>query len=289
MSDTVTCSWINPTGVVPSSFFSRVVDSEVGYNIMLPPEYSVSSKRFPVIYFLHGIAENENSMPYPYVAAQIYDAISNGEIPPIIAVFVNDGNGYSFYANSPTHNIPVETIIITELIPHIDKTYRTIPERIARGICGFSMGGFGALSYSMRHTHLFGSVVAYASGFVSLGKEEGEWRLIGGSDPQPDAKIRKQIAEVMFDNNPDIFEQYDPQSLLIKHIERLRKELPVRLVVGKNCGTISYHNNFSKLMEENDYQHDYVKVEGVGHNFGELFKEVGIEGIKFHIRAMNIG
>ncbi len=285
MSDTVSLSWNNPPeqptkGVVHKTFFSQTANSSVGYNILLPPDYESSPNRYPVIYVLHGINENENSMVQ--VAPKILKAMEKNTIPPVIVVFINDGTGESFFVNAPYGKVPVETVFISELIPHIDKSYKTVANRHGRAIEGFSMGGFGSLGLAMKHTELFGSVAAYATGFISLEEEDGKWVITGGTTPQPPADLRQQIAEVMFDSNPGLFAKHDPQALLVKDIEQLRTELPIRVTVGSECGTLSYHEEFHDLMLKKSYEHQYIVVPEIGHNFEELYDQVGIEGVLFH-------
>ena len=69
-------------------------------------------------------------------------AIRAGKAPAMIVVLVN-GIAASFYCDSPNGKLPVDSVIIKELIPHVDQTYRTIARREARAVEGFSMGGYG--------------------------------------------------------------------------------------------------------------------------------------------------
>ena len=68
--------------------------------------------------------------------------MNDGKAPEVILVFPK-GRHYSWYCDSADGTKPVETVIIKELIPHIDRTYRTVARREGRAIEGSSMGGFG--------------------------------------------------------------------------------------------------------------------------------------------------
>src|SRR5215469_15404987 len=77
-----------------------------------------------------------------------------GKAPEMIVVLVN-GMVDSFYNASPDGKWPVESVIIKELIPHIDKTYRTIASREGRAIEGYSMGGYGAAHLGFKYPAVF--------------------------------------------------------------------------------------------------------------------------------------
>lgn len=74
--------------------------------------------------------------------------------------------GGSFFVNSPVSG-NWEDYIVYEVIPTVDKTFRTISESNARGISGFSMGGFSCLNIAMRHPDVFSRVLSIAPGFLN--------------------------------------------------------------------------------------------------------------------------
>ena len=159
-------SWNNPphekiAGVEHHTFKSASMNVEVGFNIYLPPQYATEkAKRFPVIYYLHGIKGNESSyLDYAHLLDQ---ATKSGGVAPTILIFANGGET-SFFSDSPDHSVMGETIIVRELVPYIDQHYRTIPAAHARSLHGFSMGGFGALKFAFKYPEMFQSVVSYAA------------------------------------------------------------------------------------------------------------------------------
>src|SRR4029079_838014 len=91
------------------------------------------------------------------------------KVPPLIHVHAFGGRNSNF-CDSFDGQVMGETVIIRELIPHIDATYRTRPTREGRAIQGFSMGGQGALRLAVQYPELFGSAVGFASG-VAAGAE----------------------------------------------------------------------------------------------------------------------
>ena len=91
--------------------------------------------------------------------------IASGEIQPTIAIMPDApwSSRASYYVDSGyTGADPgrkVETAFTKDLIAHVDATYRTVANRTGRGIAGYSMGGYGALRYSLAHPDLFGASI----------------------------------------------------------------------------------------------------------------------------------
>ena len=133
--------WNNPprragTDIQHGTFRSASLKIDVGYNVCLPPDYVAQSKqRFPVIYYLHGYEGNESS--YLDYAKYWRDACKR--FGPSILVFVNGGET-SFFCDSPDGSVPGETLIVKELIPHIDEKFRTIAARGGRSLHGERVG-----------------------------------------------------------------------------------------------------------------------------------------------------
>jgi Predicted esterase len=165
--------WNNPAPARPPnpdlhhrSFHSPSIGEEVGYNVYLPPGYNDPAHgdtRYPVLYFLHGATGNENS-DAGGVAGLVSGLIAANKIPPVLCVFPN-GGPYSGYRDHPNSKQQVETMIIRELLPLIDREFRTQPTRDARAIFGFSMGGAGAVRYALTYPDLFSAAGAWAGAF----------------------------------------------------------------------------------------------------------------------------
>ena len=137
-----------PKGTKYKTFSSKVLGGrDVSYLIYLPPDYEQQTARYPVIYWLHGYGGNIRAGATAFVP-QLDCAIREVALPPMIAVMVN-GKGASFYRDTPNGEAPVESVVIKDLIPHIDATYRTIADRTGRIIQGYSMGGYGAFKFSI--------------------------------------------------------------------------------------------------------------------------------------------
>jgi S-formylglutathione hydrolase FrmB len=152
-------------------------------NIYLPKSYySCPEKRFPVIYFLHGMPTGENSLidPLPFeifrqmaqLQAQVdfpqegftgwvNHLINEGRMNEVIIVMPDAANKYalSCYTNSTVQG-DYEDYIVSDLVSYIDTRYRTIPNFNFRAVAGHCMGGYGALRLAMKNPHIFRYVAA---------------------------------------------------------------------------------------------------------------------------------
>jgi S-formylglutathione hydrolase FrmB len=130
------------------------VDLPVGY-------HAHPHKRWPVTYFLAGIMNTYASLNH------VVDGVKLTRRFPAIAVSPNGDSGWwSDWYNGGAKGAPAyETFVIDQLIPLIDRRFRTIPTRAERAVIGVSMGGYGAMMLAARHPDLFGEA-ATLSGAV---------------------------------------------------------------------------------------------------------------------------
>ncbi len=120
-------------------------------DVYVPDGYARGSGRYDVLYLLHGAAGDRTQWLREGHIDRIADAlIARHAIPPCLIVMPSGGQ--SWWVNGPE---PMETAFTRDLIPAIDRRYRTIAARRGRLIAGDSMGGFGALRLVMRHPGLF--------------------------------------------------------------------------------------------------------------------------------------
>lgn len=155
-------NFINPPAETPKNvfhktFFSKILNHEVGYNIYLPPEYEDCNEKYPVVYHIHGWTGNESTEIWPM--EKVY------KNRRAITVFIN---AISLKQNYFDALLEIESIIIKELIPHIDDKYKTETTSNNRMLSGFSMGGNMAFYYAVKYLELFGSVTSYAGTYHHL-------------------------------------------------------------------------------------------------------------------------
>jgi enterochelin esterase-like enzyme len=162
---------------------SAILGRDVAYAVYLPPDYAASTRRYPVVYLLHGYTDDESGWVQFGEIGQAADrAIAEREIPPMIIV-MPDG-GVTFYVNDAAGKVRYEDMFVQEFIPAIDRTYRTRPDREFRGVAGLSMGGWGTLVYALRHPDLFAAGAAFSAAVWSdddiAGMKQENWdRLLG--------------------------------------------------------------------------------------------------------------
>jgi S-formylglutathione hydrolase FrmB len=133
-----------------------------GVIVYLPPSYAKnSSRRYPVLYALHGYSINNEKWTTEIKTPQtIEGAFATGtrEMIVVLADAQTLHNG-SMYSNSATTG-NWEDFISHDLVAYIDGHYRTIAKRESRGIAGHSMGGYGTVRIAMRHSDVFAAFYA---------------------------------------------------------------------------------------------------------------------------------
>ncbi|MDI6844774.1 MAG: alpha/beta hydrolase family protein [Candidatus Saccharicenans sp.] len=141
---------------------SKILGKEVRYTIYLPPDYETSTRRYPVVYLLHGYTDNDTAwVQFGEVNLTADRAIAGRLIPPMIIV-MPDG-GVSWYINDYQNKVRYEDFFFQEFIPYIDATYRTRPQKEFRAIAGLSMGGWGTLIYALRHPEMFAAAAPFSA------------------------------------------------------------------------------------------------------------------------------
>lgn len=136
--------------------------------VYLPPSYaSDPRRRYPVIYWLHGftgigLSAVNRSLWVPSLP-ELMDRVINDGAPEAMLVMPDGSTRYggSQYLNSPATG-RYEDYVVTELVPYVDRTYRTKAAAGHRGVVGKSSGGYGALVLAMRNPEVFGGVASHS-------------------------------------------------------------------------------------------------------------------------------
>ena len=152
--------------------------------VVLPPSYATDARRrYPVLYALHGYSIGaEQWVKEIHVPQTIEGAFAKGA-REMIVVFPDSKtihNG-SMYSSSVTTG-DFETFIARDLVRYIDTHYRTIPDRLSRGLAGHSMGGYGTARIGMKHPDMFGAIYMMSPCCLSA-------RTAGPVDPQAAAAL----------------------------------------------------------------------------------------------------
>lgn len=182
--------------------------------VWLPPQYFLyPTEHFPVVYLIHGS---------PGVPA---DWFRGGQAGTTAAKLAAKNEPLIVVAPRMSHDWlddpecvdgtkeKIETHFLDDVIPAVDSTLRTVPNRNARAVGGMSAGGYCALNLGLRHRELFSTIIDM-SGFTKPTHAGGLSALFGTG---PDAKKKAQA------NSPD------------KYVRYLQPEPPTRIWL--DCGT----------------------------------------------------
>jgi len=136
----------------------EAVDREV--IVFLPSSYNADKDRhYPVVYALHGYSIGAEQWTHEiHVPQTIEGAFAQGS-KEMIVVLPDSKTAYggSMYSSSVTTG-DFEKFIARDVVSYIDAHYRTIPNRLSRGLVGHSMGGYGASRIGMKYPDVFGSL-----------------------------------------------------------------------------------------------------------------------------------
>ncbi len=246
--------YINPPSSAPRNvthltFYSQRFGHELGYNIYLPPEYEKSGDRYPVVYHLHGWTCNEST--------DLWTLEKICSSRQAITVFAN---------NSPviedTENLPVESMIINDLIPHIEETYKTHATRETRSITGFSMGGGMAFYYAAKYPERFASVTAYAGTYHHYYHKE--YRGVGEA-PEKAAKLYEtMIAEQRH------LEENNILYVIGQNAEKIRGKLQIKIHIGTADILFCDNEILHLYLDSLNIPHEYNKYEAIGHELDKI-------------------
>ena len=176
---------------------SDILDCTKKYCVYLPQGYADGDKVFPVLYLLHGLTDTQTAWRDKGNVCEIATGlIETGKAQEMIIVMPDAGTTYDGYFNSDGWRY--EDYFFQEFIPHIESTYRVIPDRQHRAIAGLSMGGGGTTWYALNHSEMFSS--AYAMSAL-MGLVSGSWIT-----QDPDARRRVFMESAVANNNITVVE-----------------------------------------------------------------------------------
>lgn len=219
--------------------------------VVVKPEGYNNSKRYPVLYLLHGFSGNYSDWikKVPAIAglADQYQVI----------IVCPDGNFGSWYFDSPENkDFRYETYVGTELVNWIDKHYQTIANRSGRAITGLSMGGHGALYLAFKHLNTFGAAgsMSGAMDIRPFSDSFGIEQLLGKYSEKPEQWDKNSVIDLIyllkpnslaitFDcGNDDFFAQVNREF----HEKLMERRIPHDYAVRPGAHTWEYWGNSIK-------------------------------------------
>ena len=185
-----------PHGAVAEVFYySTVLKTTRRMHIYTPPGYEVGNQKYPVFYLLHGSGDTDDAWTSVGRASFILDNLiaSKQAKPMIVAMPAGHQPGSNGFGGPPAPGAaaqppavnPFTNEFITDMLPYVEKNYRTLPDRAHRAIAGLSMGGSQTLDIAFTHLDKFAAIGVFSSG-ASLGGGGRRGAAAPGA-PAPDA------------------------------------------------------------------------------------------------------
>lgn len=270
-------SWAEPNRAEPAgthyrTFQSSLAKSEVSYQIYLPPDYEAGApRRYPVVYWLHGLnGDQRGGMLFVrHLDAFVRDAKARAMI-----VVLANGMRNSFYNDSPDGAWPIESVIVKELIPHVDTTYRSIARREDRAVEGFSMGGYGAAHLGFKYPEVFG-IVGIMSGALLLPR--GMVGMKNGDPPMFEKMFGSDMARVVAN---------DPFELARRNADAIRGKTAIRIAVGGADSLLPRNRAMHEMLEELKIDHEFEVVPGVEHPAPKFYETLGERAFGYYRKAL---
>lgn len=240
-----------PENITHKTFYSHILNHEIGYNIYIPSDYFESDERYPASYHIHGWQGSESS--------ELWSIEKEYRNKRAITVFINAISSEDEYFDAL---LQIEAILITELIPHIDGQYRTNKSGDNRMLTGFSMGGNMAFYYAVKHPELFGEVTPYAGTYHHL-YHKGSQTV--GAAPEKAFELYNGMM-----NEKRYLEVNNILWLIRQNAGKIRGKLDIKIHIG-TADVLFCDNEIMHLyLDSLSIPHEYRKFEGIGHELDKI-------------------
>jgi len=153
-----------------AGYTSAALHGPGSFIVYLPPGYTSTTRRYPVLYLLHGNDQLATAFLQIGLQGELDRLIARHAIPPMIAVMIQGGRGANNWRAYEGRNYEAYVLEVQELV---DRTLPTVATRDARAIAGDSMGGYGAMNVALSNPYRFGAVESWLGFFNGL---EGQLR-----------------------------------------------------------------------------------------------------------------
>ena len=266
-----------------STVQSHILKRNVHYCVQVPSSYEQKDapgqpRRFPVLYYLHGLGDNEQSFSRSGGWTLIEDLRAQGKVGDFLIVAPE---GYaSFYINSADGSERYSDFFLREFIPYIEKKYRVMPGREARAVTGISMGGYGALRFAFAYPELFSAVSAQSAALILETPQQ-----LDAMAQERSQDVRDAFAPLFGEPiNVAHWRANDPYTLARKNKAALKTAS-----IYFNCGQsddFGFERGaaaLDKLLTSEGIAHEYRPYPG-GHNMTYFLAHLA-EVIEFHSKA----
>lgn len=264
---------------------SQILHQVVHYCVYLPSGYDVttaqrSALRYPVLYFLHGLGDNEQTLFNSGGWTLLDDLRRQHKIGDFVIV-APEGRR-SFYINSADGSVRYGDFFLREFIPYIESNYRIRHGREARAISGISMGGYGALRFAFANPEIFSAVSAQSAALITTSPKELNAAARAG------APLARVLAAV-FGNPIDASHWNDNNPLVLAK----RNSTGVRkLAIYFNCGQDDNYGfeegaaALHQILEKEGIKHEHHLYPG-DHSLAYFLAHFA-QVMEFHSRAFGL-
>ena len=239
-----------PPTVENAKLNSKLMAREMPYRIILPTSYYDANDKnaYAVVYLLHGLTGHFDNWADKTKLAQ-YAATYN------YIIVMPEGNNGWYTDSASVANDKYESYIVQELMPEIEKKYRTLKDRNHRAIAGLSMGGYGSVKFGLKYPEMF-SLVGSFSGALGA----GTWT-------QKEVGTKGTIAESLL----AVFGIENSQTRQTNDVFKLVREMPAEKIktlpfIYLDCGTEDFlyqnNRNFADLLIEKKVPHEFRELPG---------------------------
>lgn len=265
---------VRAKGVSFHTFESRAAKTRVSFHLFSPEEYqSNSDRRYPVVYWLHGSGGGTNGIAK--LSDRFNSAVKSGAVPPLLVVFVN-GLPNGMYVDWKSGAAPLEEVIVKDLVPHVDASFRTIPDRNGRLLDGFSMGGYGTARLGFKFPDLFRAVSIIGAG--PMQKDLLDAPLAGRARAS-------QLLKTVYGGDKDHFFAVSPLNLAEQNAAKLKKNSLIRVVVGDQDPTLPANTAFHSHLTSLEIPHSWTVLPNVGHDPLGVLTAMGDKNWEFYKAA----
>ncbi|WEV40254.1 alpha/beta fold hydrolase [Lactobacillus sp. ESL0681] len=243
----------NQSQVVTTTMYSKKLHMDWDYDVYLPAGYNANSnKRYPVLYMMHGVDGNHRNLLERFNSQQILDGLIHRKNEKMIVVFIDGFN--SFYINQKNGGMQMESAIVDDLIPTINKLYKTKTDPNSTAIGGISMGGYGAARLALKYPTIFNKAVLISPAV---------WRHLPKDNP-----IRMRMHAFM-DGDVSWSDKFYNSVFPTRYInsDSRKVKLFVESTSADTTVPIKDVSIFVKELETNDVNVKFVKDSGDNHNW----------------------
>ena len=254
-------------------FHSQLIGKTLPYNVVLPRDYQTSPRtRYPVLYLLHGYSGHYSDW---VTRTNLADYATEYRM----IVVTPEGNDGWYTDSAGITTDKYESYILQELIPDVDRRFRTIQARYARAIAGLSMGGYGALKFGLK----------YPDRFVFAGSLSGATATAAWTEE--DLKGMTAIRDSLF----GVFGPVGSETRKRNDIYEITRGLTAARIAALpyfylDCGTedflIDMNQKFAALLREKKIPHEYRELPG-NHNW-EYWDQQVREVLKIAAQKMRL-